>query len=69
MNNLFPKRLRSLMSAKNITQVELSKAISVNQSTVCSWLSGKKSPKISTLYKIADFFNVSIDYIIGRKNL
>lgn len=60
-------RVRYLMNTEKLSQYALAKAIKVSESTVCNWLNGKKEPSIESLWKLADYFDVSVDYIIGRK--
>lgn len=57
------------MQVEHLSQYALAKNIGVNQSTVCNWLNGKKEPSIESLWKLADFFDVSVDYLIGRKEI
>ena len=40
----------------------------MRQSNVSEWLSQKKEPSIKSLWLLADFFDVDIDFLIGRKN-
>ena len=61
------ERLRYLMNAEKISQYALAKKINVSQSTICNWLKGKKEPSIESLWKIADYFDVTVDYLIGRE--
>lgn len=65
----FSKNLRLLMKDNNINQVILSSKIGVAQSAVSAWLSGKKDPNITSLWLLADYFDCSIDELVGRKNL
>ena len=60
------ERIRDLMSAEKITQYALAKKLGISQSTICNWLNGKKEPCIESLWAIADYFDVSVDYLIGR---
>ncbi len=55
------------MNAEKISQYALAKKINVSQSTICNWLKGKKEPSIESLWKIADYFDVTVDYLIGRE--
>ena len=64
---MFAKRLRVLRSEKNITQAEFAKVIGVAQQTVGSWEKGNSAPNFEILSKIADYFNVSTDYLLGRE--
>ena len=50
-----------------INQVQLAAKIGVKQNTVSSWVLGKKEPNISSLWRLADYFEVDIDYLVGRK--
>ncbi len=63
------KRLKDLMQVERLSQYALAKNIEVNQSTICNWLNGKKEPSIESLWKLADYFDVSVDYLIGRKEI
>ena len=64
---LFVDRLKELLETENVTQYALSKKIGISQSAVSNWLSGKKEPCIESLWKIADYFDVTVDYLIGRE--
>lgn len=63
------ERLTSLMNEERISQAELARLVGISQSAVCNWLNGKKEPSIDSLWRLADFFDVSVDYIIGRKEI
>jgi transcriptional regulator with XRE-family HTH domain len=52
-----------------LTQFHLGEKIGVAESTISLYESGKREPDIATLNNIADFFGVSIDYLLGRENL
>ncbi len=62
------KRIKELMSAERLTQVKLAEKINLKQSTISSWLCGKKEPSINSLWLLADYFDVDIDYLVGRKD-
>lgn len=57
------------MKDENINQVRLSQKIGVAQSAISAWLLGKKEPSIKSLWLLADYFNVDIDYLVGREDL
>ena len=63
------QRINELLKSEGLNQSKLANGIGVNQSTVCNWLNGKKEPSIESLWKLADFFDVSVDYLIGRKEI
>lgn len=67
MEILIVERIKDLMMTERLSQYALAKSINVSQSTICNWLNGKKEPSVESLWKLADFFDVSVDYIIGRK--
>ena len=61
------ERIRELMKVEGISQYALAKKLGISQSTICNWLNGKKEPSIESLWKLADFFGETIDYIVGRE--
>lgn len=64
----FPKRFRELLdSRKDITQEGIAELVGVTRQTVGNWYSGKSAPDAVSLAKIADEFNVSIDWLL-REN-
>lgn len=65
----FIERIKDLMNEERISQAELARSVGISQSAVCNWLNGKKEPSIDSLWRLADFFDVSVDYIIGRKEI
>ena len=58
--------LKQIRNEKNITQIRLSIAAEVSQETISAYESGKAFPSVETLIKIADFLDVSIDYLLNR---
>lgn len=63
----FIKKLSILLEKKNITQRELAEKINVTEVTISRYLSGERSPRIEIVSKIAEFFGVSIDYLLGKE--
>lgn len=62
----FGERLKKLREEKELSQEELGKRFNLSQSTIAYYEVNKKQPSQNTLNKMADFFNVSIDYLLGR---
>ena len=63
-------KLKELRKRKNISQSELGKLLGVTGQTVLNWESGIYEPKIEHLIKLADYFNVTIDFLVDRpKNI
>ncbi|MDT0692721.1 helix-turn-helix domain-containing protein [Staphylococcus hyicus] len=60
---ILSENLEQLMKEHNITQVELSEAIGVSQSTISNWLKEIKYPRISKVQQLADYFNVPKSHI------
>ena len=65
----FSERLKELRKAHKLTQPQLADKLNVGKSTVAMWETGDRQPDYKTLQKIADFFNVSVDYLLGRDRL
>lgn len=59
-------RLKELRLKNNITQVKLAMDINVNQNTVSRYENGEREAGYAELIRIADYFNVSIDYLLER---
>lgn len=63
---IFPKRLKYLRKIDDITQQELAGYLNVGKTTISNYETGYSTPDADTLNKIADFFNTSVDYLLGR---
>ena len=61
-------RIKELMRENSLTQVALAEKVGLRQNTISAWLLGKKEPSIRSLWLLADYFNVDIDYLVGRKD-
>ena len=59
-------RLKELRKQKNISQLRLALELNTNQNTISRYESGKREPGLKELIKIADFFDVSTDYLLER---
>ncbi|HIV63949.1 MAG TPA: helix-turn-helix domain-containing protein [Firmicutes bacterium] len=68
MNGDFGNTLRGLISEKEINQKELARKIDVDPSVVSLWLSGKRMPNADSLCRLADYFGVSVDFLLGRED-
>lgn len=58
--------LKRLREEKNMTQAELGKALEISPSAIGMYEQGRRTPDIPTLKKIASYFNVSLDYLLGN---
>ncbi|HHT67142.1 MAG TPA: helix-turn-helix transcriptional regulator [Erysipelotrichaceae bacterium] len=61
-------RLRELRNRDGLTQNEVANKIGVSGQTILNWENEIYEPKINQLIQLADLFNVSIDYLVERKN-
>ena len=59
-------RLKELRSDKKCTQQEISNKTEISRSVISEYESGKSEPTASILVKLANFFDVSTDYLLGR---
>ena len=65
-NKYFSTRLRQLREAKGITQKELGAVFGSQKSVISNWEARQSIPRAHILSQLADSFDVSIDYLLGR---
>lgn len=63
---LLGQRIKYLRNEHKMTQEELGKVVHVTKVSISGYENGTRKPDTETLQKIADFFDVSIDYLLGR---
>ncbi|NFM30630.1 helix-turn-helix transcriptional regulator [Clostridium botulinum] len=63
------ERIKELREEKGINQLELSKILNVHKGSVSNWENNKRTPDADMLTKIADFFNCSVDYLLGNTDI
>ncbi len=68
MEIIVAKRIKELMKDEGLNQSKLAEKIGLKQNTISAWLLEKKEPSIKSLWLLADYFDVDIDYLVGRKN-
>lgn len=61
-------RLKYLRNSNKLSQKDFAQVLKVSQQTVASWESGRTEPSNNALKDIADYFNVSTDYLLGRES-
>ncbi len=59
-------RLKELRKQKHITQLKLAMDLHLNQNSISRYESGEREADYSTLIALADYFDVSIDYLLER---
>lgn len=60
------ENIKKLRTTRGLSQVEFAKILGVSKQCVSNWENDNVIPSIEMLVKIADFFNVTTDYILGR---
>ncbi|WP_339234539.1 helix-turn-helix transcriptional regulator [Oceanobacillus sp. FSL W7-1281] len=64
--NVFSERIVDLRIEHGYSQEEVAKKLNVSASGYGYYEQGRNEPSLETLYKIAEFFQVSIDYLLGK---
>ena len=64
---MFAVRLKELRKGKDMSQAEAARALGISQSTWALYESGNREPNFDALLKIADFFGVYTDYLLGNQ--
>ena len=64
----FYKRLKHLRTINHLTQLELANMLNIERSILSSYETGRRYPTLVILIRIADVFDVSVDYLLGREN-
>ena len=67
MKNKFSFNIKNFRLQKGLKQQELAQKLSITQRKVSYWENGKVEPDLDMLWEIADFFEISIDELIGRE--
>ncbi|ERK30173.1 helix-turn-helix domain-containing protein [Clostridium intestinale] len=66
---MFGERLKSLRNELNLTQLDLSKLLKVSPSTIGMYEQNRRDPDSKTIKFLAEYFNVSTDYLLGKSNI
>ena len=61
-------RLFELRNEKGLSQRDIAKIFNISQGTYNNWENSKTEPSIDQLISLANFFNVTVDYLIGNDN-
>ena len=68
MNNLFSERLKELRKENNLSRTDLAGKLQVSTRLVSYWENGQRECDFNMLINIAEIFDTSIDYLLGRKD-
>ncbi|GAB2022918.1 helix-turn-helix transcriptional regulator [Pseudolactococcus yaeyamensis] len=63
---MFQERLKSLRLEQKLTQKQIAEKLGISQQSYAQWENGKRKPSGETLQKLADFFDVSVDSLLGN---
>ncbi len=66
--DIFVERVNDYLIERQIKAPTLAKELNISYKTLHSWLNKTRVPKIDGIYLIADYLDVSIDYLVGREN-
>ena len=66
--NGIPTILKDLRQNRNLTQFQLSQALKIGQATIAGYENGSREPHINSLIAYANFFECSVDYLLGRED-
>lgn len=64
----FAERIKELRTEKGLKQTDLAEAFGITSRQYQNYEYGKQTPDFKTLELIADYFNVSVDFLMGRTN-
>lgn len=62
---VFAKRLKELRKEKGLSQAKLAEVLFVDKSSIAKYETGKSTPSVDMLIKLAEYFKVSTDYLLG----
>ncbi len=65
---MFSDKISTLRKENKLTQKQLAAYLNLSANAICEWEKGRSEPNFDTLKKIADYFDVSIDYLLGRED-
>ncbi|MEY8463734.1 helix-turn-helix domain-containing protein [Streptococcus merionis] len=66
---MLPQRLKELRNEAGLTQKEIAEKIHVGQNSYSNWENGNRKPTAEITSKLAEFFNVSADYLLGKTDI
>ena len=66
---IFKERLKELRLERNISQQELGKLLNASKMAISHWENGHSEPSISQLIFLANYFGVTVDYLVGKTDV
>lgn len=64
--SIFGDNIKRLRKNKGLKQQEIAELLGVKRNTYSDWENGKTEPSFDNLFKLADFFDISLDWLFGR---
>lgn len=65
---MFKEKIKELMNSRNVSQRELANELNITESAMSRYISGERKPRVDILTKLARYFDVSIEELIGVEN-
>ncbi len=65
---VFGDRLRELRAENKVGQTQLAEELELSNASISNWETGKHEPSASALFKLAQYFDVGIDYLLGLRD-
>lgn len=65
---VFSDKIKNLREENKLTQQDIADLLNTSKQTISNYESGKNEPNLSTVVAIADYFGVTVDYLVGRTN-
>ena len=65
--NLFVERLKELIGETGKQQIEICKELNIKKQVLSNWKTGYSEPNIDDIIMLANYFNCTIDYLVGRE--
>ena len=62
------ERLKELRKERGVRQEQVAVALDISMSAYCNYEQGKREPTASVLVRMADYYGVSVDYLLGRSD-
>ena len=63
-----PVRLKQTRKSVRATQKQVAEKVGINMDQLCNYENGRHDPGISILIALADYYGVTLDYLVGRKD-
>lgn len=65
---IFRERLKELRCERHLSQKQLAEYIKTTNSSISDWETGRSQPDLETLARLAVFFEISVDYLLGLED-